>query len=147
MPDDALALLRSAHKALRSRFDDFRRALERRDEAALRLGLAEFHERLTRWTDAEERFLLPALARAELAGRDPRRELRLEHVQLRELTRQVRLQIESRAPIADTLGYVENLSRRFDAHESEVLGVYYPAAAGVLSEEELRALREAAPPE
>lgn len=147
MTEETLRFLSRAQRGLRSRFEDFRGALERRDEAAFRLGLAEFQERLARWTDAEERILLPALSRTSLPGRDPVRELRLEYVQLRELTRYVRMQIESRAAVGDTLGYVENLSRRFDAHESEVLSVYYPAAAAALTEEERRALERDAPPE
>ena len=139
-------LLRAAQRALRSRFEDFRGALERRDQAAMRLGVTEFHDRLSRWTEAEERVLLPALSRAPFAERDPRHELRLEYVQLRELTRHVRLQIEGRGPMGDILGFVENLARRFDAHENEVLEVYYPAAAPLLTPEEREALAEAAPP-
>jgi len=37
MNENALSFLLSAQHALRSRFDDFRRALERRDEEAYRL--------------------------------------------------------------------------------------------------------------
>jgi hypothetical protein len=81
----------------------------------------------------------------EIPGRDPQRELRLEYVQLRELTRHVRLQIENRGPLADIRSFVDNLARRFDAHESEVLRVYYPAVAPHLSAEEIGALRTAAP--
>ena len=73
--------------------------------------------------------LLPALLRREFAGRDPRRELPLEYVQLRELTRQVLIQIESHGRLADILGFVENLERRLAAHEAEMRNVYYPAAA------------------
>ena len=87
---------------------------------------------------------MPALRRAGLADRDPRRELSLEYVQLRELTRQIRLGIENRAPIADLLGLVENLARRLEAHERGNRDVYYPAAVGVLNEEETRALEDAA---
>ncbi len=79
--------LKAAQQALRGRFDDFRRALERRDEEAYRLGLTDFHACLRRWTEAEEKALLPAILRAGILGRDPQRELRLEWVQLRELTR------------------------------------------------------------
>jgi hypothetical protein len=144
--NDALALLRSARQALRSRFDDFRRALDRRDEAAYRMALADFHERLRSWTEAEERALLPALGRAPLPGRDATREVRLEHVQLRELTRHVLLQIDEHARMSDVLGFVENLSRRFGAHEAGMLEVYYPAAAPHLSPEERAILEEATPP-
>jgi hypothetical protein len=142
---DALALLQSAQRGLRNRFEDFRGALGRRDDAACRMALADFHERLQRWFAAEEGALLPALRRLEFPGRDPQREVRLQYVQLRELTRHVRLQFDERGPLGDILGFVENLSRRFDAHEAEMLGVYYPAAAPALTAEELDALRAAAP--
>ena len=56
---------------LRSRFDDFRRALDRREDEAGRIALADFHAQLSRWTAAEERVLLPALARASFPGRNP----------------------------------------------------------------------------
>jgi hypothetical protein len=137
--------LMAAQAALRSRFDDFRRAFDRRDEEAYRLGLTDFHQCLRRWTEAEEEALLPAVLRADIAGRDPRRELRLEWVQLRELTRYLLSQINDRAPIGDILGFVENLERRFKAHESEMEGVYYPAAAPVLTSEEWRILGSSAP--
>ena len=137
--------LMEAQGALRSRFEDFRRALERRDEEAYRLGLTDFHQTLRRWTEAEEAALLPAVLRAGIAGRDPRRELRLEWVQLRELTRYLLSQVTDRAPIADILGFVENLERRFKAHESEMENVYYPAAASLLKSEEWSTLADSAP--
>ena len=127
--------LLAVQKRLRSRFDDFRRALERRDEAAYRLALTDFHEQLRRWTAAEERVLLPVLARAYFEGRDPQRELRLL------------FQIDEHAPIADVLGLVENLERRLKAHDSEMENVYYPSAAPLLTSEEWRLLTEAAPPD
>ena len=86
-----------------------------------------------------------ALRRASLPDRDPQRELSLEYVQLRELTRQVRLLTEARGPLADILGFVENLSRRLDAHERGNADVYYPAAAPLLTPDERRTLRDAAP--
>ena len=111
---DALSLLNAAQRALRSRLDDFRRAFGNRDQAAYVLALADFHECLQRWTLAEEKALLPALRRAGFPDRDPQRELSLAYVQLRELSRHLRMQIETRAPMADILGLIENLSRRFD---------------------------------
>lgn len=142
---DALAFLNSAQAALRDRFDDFHRALDRRDEAAYRMALADFHDWLCRWTAAEERALLPALRRARLPDRDPRRELNLEYVQLRELTRHTREEIEARARMSDILGLVENLSRRFAAHARGNQEVYFPAAASLLTPAERRSLEEAAP--
>jgi hypothetical protein len=134
-----------AQSALRSRFDDFRRALDRRDEEAYRVGLTDFHQNLRRWTEAQETALLPAVLRTDIAGRDPRRELRLEWVQLRELTRYLLSQINDRAPIGDVVGFVENLERRFKAHESDLENVYYPAAVAALTSEEWRILEESAP--
>jgi hypothetical protein len=138
--------LLAVQKGLRGRFDDFRRALERREDDACRLALADFHAHLTRWTTAEERVLLPALSRTSFPGRDPQRELRLEYVQIRELTRYLLSQIGERAPLADVLGLVENLERRLAAHESEMEKVYYPSAAPLLTPDEWRLLGDSAPP-
>jgi len=140
-----MASLLAPQRALRSRFDDFRRALQRRDRAAYELALRDFEGSLRRWTEAEERLLLPALVRAGVPGRDPRRELRLEYVQVRELTRYILDQVAKNGPIGDVFGMVENLERRLAAHEAEMESVYYPAALPVLSDAERQALAEAAP--
>jgi Hemerythrin HHE cation binding domain len=137
--------LLSASRALRSRFDDYKQALDRRDFEAYRLGLDDFHRNLARWTRAEEQSLLPAILRAGVDGRDPERELRLQWVQVRELTRYLLEQVNSGAPMGDVLGFSENLARRFAAHLSEMDDVYYPAAAALLTEAEWKALAEAAP--
>jgi hypothetical protein len=141
----ALASLLAPQRALRSRFDDFRQALTRRDRAAYELALRDFEGALRRHTLAEESALLPALARAGVPGRDPRRELKLEYVQVRELTRYILDQVGKNAPLGDILGMVENLDRRLAAHETEMERVYYPAALPVLTDAECRALAEAAP--
>jgi hypothetical protein len=146
-PSRNLALLLSAQRSLRSRFDDFRHALERRDEEAYRVALADFHLQLRRWTEAEEHSLVPAVLRAGVPGRDPHRELSVEYVQLRELTRYLLSQVQERAAISDVLGLSDNLDRRLAAHESEMEKVYYPAAAGLLTTEEQHALEAARPPE
>jgi hypothetical protein len=138
--------LMAAQGALRSRFEDFRRALDRRDEEACRLGLADFHACLRGWTEAQEKALLPAILRAGIRGRDPQRELRLEWVQLRELTRYLLSQLNDRAPMVDILGFTENLERRFAAHEADLATVYYAAAAPLLTAAEVKTLLDAAPP-
>lgn len=140
-----LAGLLEVQRALRSRFDDFRRALDRRDEAAYRFGLFDFHRCLCRWTEAAESALLPALLRSGLGGPGPARELRLECVQLRELARFLTTQLDGRAPLSDVLGLADNLERRLSAHESGTERVYFPAAAAVLTDEEWRLLADAAP--
>jgi hypothetical protein len=134
-----------AQRALSSRFDDFRGALDRRDETAYRFALEDFHRCLCRWTEAEEHAALPAILRTGIEGRDPRRELHLEWVQLRELTRYLLSLVTAHGKISDILGITENLARRMAAHESEMDRVYYPAAAPVLTAEEWRVLAEAAP--
>jgi hypothetical protein len=138
--------LLSVSQALRSRFQDFRQALDRRDVEAYRMGLDDFHRQLVRWTRAEEEALLPAIMRSGVSGRDPGRELRLQWVQVRELTRYLREQLHSNASMGDILGFAENLGRRLDAHLSEMEGVYYLAATPQLTETEWKALSEAAPP-
>jgi hypothetical protein len=138
--------LLAVQRGLRARFDDFRSALERREDDPCRLALSDFHAQLVRWTAAEERVLLPALSRASFPGRDPQRELRLEYVQIRELTRYLLAQIGERAPLADVLGLVENLERRLVAHEAEMEKVYYPGVAPLLTPDEWRLLEESAPP-
>ncbi len=139
-----LPRLRRAQLSLDSRFEDFRRALERRDGPAYRLGLVDFQKALELWSAAEQRALLPAFDRAPVEGRDARRELTLEFVQLRELTRQLRAQIEEGARMADVLGITENLGRRLEAHGRGMIEVYFPTAATELTRAEREALEVAA---
>ena len=134
-----------AQQSLRSRFEDFRRAFDRRDEEAYRVALADFDACLRRWTEAKEAALLPAVLRAGIPERDPRRELRLDCVQVRELSRFLREEVARRASLSDLLGLIENLARRLAAYESEMRTVYFPAAAPLLTAEEWDVLMAAAP--
>ena len=142
-----LEWLLAGQRALRARFDDFARALRRNDVTALDVALQDFEHHLVRWTTAEEQALLPALIRVSIPGRDPRRELRLELVQVRELTRFLIRQRADRIRPSDLTGYVENLDRRLTAHERELTKVYYPAAAAALNEEEWMVLEGGRPGE
>jgi hypothetical protein len=137
----------AAQRALRSRFNDFQRALRNENRAAMEVAIGDFEKHLRAWTEAEEAALVPALMRANIAGRDVRRELRLEYVQIRELTRYIAQQISEKLSSMNIAGYVENLDRRLHAHESEMENVYYPAAAPLLTEEEWSVLDAARPPE
>jgi hypothetical protein len=140
-----LELLLATQRALRSRFNDVQRAFRNENRPAIEVALTDFEFHLRRWTEAEEKALVPALVRAAIPGRDVRRELRLEYVQLRELTRYLLQEInEGRRPVTLT-GYLENLDRRLHAHEKEMSSVYYPAAA--LTDEEWDMLEKALPPE
>jgi hypothetical protein len=139
--------LLSAQRALRSRFDDFQRALRNENRVAMEVAIDDFERHLRAWTEAEEQALIPALQRANIPGRDVRRELRLEYVQIRELTRYIALQISEHAPSMNIAGFVENLDRRLHTHENEMEKVYYPAAAPLLTDDEWRTLEAARPSE
>jgi hypothetical protein len=140
-------ILLAAQRALRARFDDFQRALRNENRVAMAVAIADFEKHLRSWTEAEEQALVPALVRAQIPGRDARRELRLEYVQIRELTRYIAQQISEQLPSMNIAGYVENLDRRLHAHESEMEKVYYPAAVQQLTEEEWAVLQSARPPD
>jgi hypothetical protein len=134
-----------AQQALRSRFDDFRQAFKRNDRAALQIALIDFEEQFRKWTETEDKTLVPALARNGIPGRDPQRELHLEYVQIRELTRYLIRQLGEGIRAHDLAGFVENLDRRLRAHESEMERVYYPAARNMLTAEEWSILTAARP--
>ena len=137
--------LLEGQRALRDRFDDFAQALRRNDKTALDVALDDFEKNLRRWTEAEEQALIPAVTRAQIPGRDPRRELRLEYVQIRELTNFIARGRENKAQPSELLGYLENLDRRLSAHERENRSVYYPVASGSLTEDEWAILEAARP--
>lgn len=139
---DRLDALFTAQRELRSRFDDFRQALNRDDRTAVAVALEDFERHLRCWTEAEERALVPAVERARIPGRDARRELRLEYVQIRELTRFLLQQVQEGVRPMHLVGYVENLERRLRAHEKEMAQVYYPAADRQLTETEWHTLAE-----
>jgi len=113
----------------------------------MEVAIDDFERHLRAWTEAEETALVPALERARIPGRDVRRELRLEYVQIRELTHYIALQIAEQASSMAIAGYAENLDRRLHAHEREMESVYYPAAAPLLTAEEWSVLGAARPPE
>lgn len=139
-----VAFLLAPQRALRERFDAFHRALERRDQTLATSTLHEFEAALHRRIAIELRVLVPALLHVGVPGRSPRRELELQYVQLRELTRHVREKIEnggdSEATRGEILGFVVNLDRRLTAHAAEMERVYYPAAVSVLNESDRVAL-------
>lgn len=138
-------MLIDVQRSLRSRFDDFVLAAQRQNATAAEVALDDFEKAFTRWTEAEERALIPALERARIDGRDVRRELRLEYVQIRELTRFILRQVIDGIRLDDLRGYVENLDRRLRAHEAEMERVYYPAAEKTLTDDEREQLRAARP--
>jgi hypothetical protein len=101
---------------------------------AARLAVAELDDAIRRHTADEEAWIYPATADAKLvakAGETPRerlaRELRLEHVQLREVVGMMRRLIEERGDLAGAKALFGGLARRWDAHvEREVRGLTRP---------------------
>jgi len=140
-----LETLLAAQHALRDRFEDFFRAMQRENALAASVALDDYERHLRRWTEAEEKALMPALLRVPLSGRNVRYELRLEYVQLRELTRFLLQQLQEGIRPSHLLGYTQNLARRLQAHEQQMSEVYYPAAAPELTEEEWEVLESARP--
>ena len=142
-----LEKLLAAQHALRDRFEDFFRAMQRENALAAAVALDDYERNLRRWTEAEEKALMPALDRAALPGRNVRYELRLEYVQLRELTRFLLQQLQEGIRPSHLLGYTQNLGHRLQAHEQQMSEVYYPAAAPELTEQEWNILEAARPSE
>ena len=140
-----MTILLDAQRALHNRFDEFLLTLQRENATAAEIALDDFEKHFRRWTEAEEQALIPALQRAQIPGRDVRRELRLEYVQVRELTRFLLQQIREGIRLGDLAGYVENFGRRLRAHELEMEKVYYPAAESMLTPEEWAVLEKAKP--
>jgi len=138
-------VLAEAQRALRNRFGDFQKAFERRDEAAARVAILDFHARLREWTAALEVTLLPALVAASSPRRDLQRELSLDFVQLKELTRYLIEQISDRAALSDILGLIQNLDRRLSAHASQMETVYRSAAMSALGQDGWASLEGACP--
>ena len=83
--------------------------------------------------------------RPQIPGRNAHREIRLEYVQIRELTRYLVRQITEGIRPNDLIGFVDNLDRRLRAHENEMEKVYYPAAEPLLTDGEWLILVAAAP--
>ena len=138
--------LLAAQHALRDRFEDFFRAMQRENALAAGVALDDYERHLRRWTEAEEKALIPALTRVTLPGRNVQYELRLEYIQLRELTRFLLQQLQEGIRPSHLLGYTQNLARRLQAHEQQMSDVYYPAAAPEISAGEWAVLEAARPP-
>jgi hypothetical protein len=122
-----------SERLARTLSDDHRRLDDRlgRLLAALFAGLAdaasgaaaEFDEALRVHTGAEEEQLLEAPADGRLGPVEGEpdadrlfRELRLEHVQVRELSGMIRRLLEERGDVAGARGLAASLANRWDAH-------------------------------
>ena len=123
MPEETLAaVLTREHRALDALLGRFfgashAGALEAADEA-----IRAFDEELRRHTAFEEEHLLPRAEHKLVASQgEPEedrvvRELRLEHVQIRELSAMMRRLLEEQNDLKGAERLAPNLARRWDAH-------------------------------
>ena len=117
------SLLEREHRDLDALFGRFLAAASNADAAAARDAIAAFDDALGRHTEFEETRVLPApaghkLAPPESEAPDARlhRELRLEHVQVREVSAMIRRLLEEKSDLEGARRLAANLARRWDAH-------------------------------
>jgi len=115
--------LADEHRLLDERFGGFLAAASGGDAAAAAEAIRAFDDGLRRHTALEEETILPpppdgrlAAAADETPPQRLSRELRLEHVQIRELSAMIRRLLEERADLSGALRLAGNLARRWDAH-------------------------------
>ncbi len=117
-----LQALADEHRSLDELFGRFLAAATNGDAAAAGRAIGGFDDALRRHTALEEEKLLApvpgklAAAENETPGERLRRELRLEHVQVRELSAMIRRLLDGRGDVAGALRLAGNLARRWDAH-------------------------------
>lgn len=111
------------HAALEERMGRALAAAAGGDADAARGAIVDLDEMLRRHTAAEEERFIPAPATRKLVrseGETERerlgRELRLEHVQLREIVGMMRRLVEERGDLAGAKALFGGLARRWDAH-------------------------------
>jgi hemerythrin-like domain-containing protein len=113
-------LLAQEHRLLDDLFGRFLASPDR-DSAAR--AIREFDETLRRHTRREEDDLFPAAPEGKLVAREQEterdrlfRELRVEHVQIRELSGMIVRQLSEVGEGGAVRGLAANLARRWDAH-------------------------------
>jgi hypothetical protein len=125
--------LRAEHRQLDALFGEFLAAASSGDTEAAAAAIAAFDDDLRRHTALEEERLFPPAAPGKLVappGEDSvaalGRQLRLEHVQIRELSGMMRRLLAGARDLEGARRLAGGLARRWDAHtareEAELLG-------------------------
>ena len=125
--------LRAEHRRLDALFGEFLAAASRGDTEAAAAAIAAFDDDLRRHTALEEERLFPPTSPGKLVappGEDSAaalgRQLRLEHVQIRELSGMMRRLLADARDLEGARRLAGGLARRWDAHtareEAELLG-------------------------
>ena len=120
---DLAARLVSEHRKLDQLYGRFLTAAFAGDAAAATPAIEEFDRELRRHTSEEEQSLFEALPGHRLAAPAQEtesqrfsRELRLEHVQVRELSGMIVRRLSEGAPLEEVRALAGSLARRWDAH-------------------------------
>jgi Hemerythrin HHE cation binding domain len=113
-------LLAQDHRLLDDLFGRFLSSPDRESAAS---AIREFDATLRRHTEHEEEHVFPAAAGGKLVARAGEsdedhlfRELRLEHVQIRELSGMIVRQLSEAGDAGAVRGLAASLARRWDAH-------------------------------
>jgi hemerythrin-like domain-containing protein len=123
-PDVPLGeILERDHRKLDGLFGRFLAASAAGDAEFAAQAIGDFDEALRRHTDLEERHLYPASPGEKLVPTDEEggrerlfRELRLEHVQIREVSGMMARLLVEKEDLAGARALAGNLARRWDAH-------------------------------
>ena len=133
-PGPFAGALAAEHRRLDQLFGEFLAASFAGDAAAARRSIERFDEALRKHTALEEESVFPLPAGRKLvpaqeeepAGETLFRELRLEHVQIREVSGMILRLLVDNGDLAAARALAPNLARRWDAHtareEREVFG-------------------------
>ena len=137
MADPSLAaLLEREHRHLDELFGRFLAAAANADPAAARDAIVAFDDELSRHTEIEETRVIPvpeghklAAPLAETEAARLFRELRLEHVQVREVSAMIRRLLEEKNDLEGARRLAGNLARRWDAHTTREERELFPCLA------------------
>ena len=131
-PIDAAGIA-AAHRELDAMLGSFLAAASAGEAAAAQEALATFDDALRRHTELEEeRLFSPHPARKLLPGDEESeaerlsRELRLEHVQIREVSGMMRRLLEESGDLDGARRLFGNLARRWDAHTAKEERAFVP---------------------
>lgn len=121
------------HRELDELFGRFLAAVHAENVEGAAVAIAAFDDRLRDHTAREEETVFPAVAGEKLLEREAEdeparrfRQLRLEHVQVREVAGMIRRLLSEKPDLEGARRLAPNLARRWDAHtareEREVFG-------------------------
>jgi hypothetical protein len=143
-------LLARDHRRLDDMFGHFLEAMGSEDTAAAEGAIRRFDDALRKHTALEEEHLLPALPGRTLAAAPDEspherlfRELRLEHVQVRELSAMIVHLLSGGGKADRARGLAASLARRWDAHTTREEREAYPLLSELLDPAGEAAIRDA----